>query len=139
MALTCVICYRDYGDQSPSRRPLVISCGHTFCASCLSRLRDDRCPVCRSSAAAVPAPNYALLDVMASVSVSAEASASTLGGADTCSAAAAADRPTSASTAATSVIWAGACAWVWVRGGGGGCRSQQEMASHLVMCAFARR
>merc|ERR1711879_209005 len=37
--------------------PVTITCGHTFCASCLLNVADKRCPACRASFAEYPKIN----------------------------------------------------------------------------------
>ena len=63
-ALTdCAICSR------PFYEPYIISCGHTFCFSCLEQYfstgvpRRKTCPSCRQPVSQEPAPNFALRDV----------------------------------------------------------------------------
>ena len=63
-ALTdCAICSR------PFYEPYIISCGHTFCFSCLEQYfntgvpRRKTCPSCRQPVSQEPAPNYALRDI----------------------------------------------------------------------------
>ena len=63
-ALTdCAICSR------PFYEPYIISCGHTFCFSCLEQYfstntpRRKTCPNCRQPVSHEPAPNYALRDI----------------------------------------------------------------------------
>lgn len=40
---TCPICYSKY--SKPSKIPLILSCGHTFCQACTSKF--SKCPLCR--------------------------------------------------------------------------------------------
>ena len=63
-ALTdCAICSR------PFYEPYIISCGHTFCFSCLQQYfgsgnqRRKTCPSCRQPVLHDPAPNFALRDI----------------------------------------------------------------------------
>ena len=63
-ALTeCGICSR------PFYEPYIISCGHTFCFSCLQQyfitnnLSRKTCPTCRQPVKHEPAPNYGLRDI----------------------------------------------------------------------------
>ena len=49
-ALSCPVCYTTFA------QPRVLPCGHTFCAACLARLRQDECPLCRTPAAIEDAP-----------------------------------------------------------------------------------
>ena len=66
----CLICYEGYNDEK--KCPRLLSCGHTFCSSCLERLLHGNsidCPKCRH-AVAVPTgvqgllKNFALLDIV---------------------------------------------------------------------------
>jgi hypothetical protein len=49
----CPLCYDEYQcSNNDTRRPLVLNCGHTFCAECLTSWeRRDRvsCPICKDS------------------------------------------------------------------------------------------
>ncbi|KZT03708.1 uncharacterized protein LAESUDRAFT_659264 [Laetiporus sulphureus 93-53] len=40
----CDVCMETYDNE---RDPHLISCGHTFCLSCLELLIPQRCPLCR--------------------------------------------------------------------------------------------
>ena len=66
----CLICYEGYNDEK--KCPRLLSCGHSFCFSCLERLLHGNsidCPKCRH-AVAVPTgvqgllKNFALLDIV---------------------------------------------------------------------------
>ena len=66
----CSICYEGYNDEK--KCPRLLSCGHSFCFSCLERLLHGNsidCPKCRH-AVAVPTgvqgllKNFALLDIV---------------------------------------------------------------------------
>ena len=66
----CSICFEHYNDQS--KCPRLLSCGHSFCSSCLERLLHGNtidCPTCRNPDA-VPTgvdgllTNFALLDIV---------------------------------------------------------------------------
>ncbi|CAH3170574.1 unnamed protein product [Porites evermanni] len=66
----CSICFEHYNDQS--KCPRLLSCGHSFCSSCLERLLHGNtidCPTCRNLGA-VPTgvegllKNFALLDIV---------------------------------------------------------------------------
>ena len=66
----CSICFEHYNDQS--KCPRLLSCGHSFCSSCLERLLHGNtidCPTCRNPGA-VPTgvegllKNFALLDIV---------------------------------------------------------------------------
>ena len=66
----CSICYEGYNDEK--KCPRLLSCGHSFCSSCLERLLHGNsidCPKCRH-AVAVPTgvqgllKNFALLDIV---------------------------------------------------------------------------
>ena len=66
----CLICYEGYNDEK--KCPRLLSCGHSFCSSCLERLLHGNsidCPKCRH-AVAVPTgvqgllKNFALLDIV---------------------------------------------------------------------------
>ena len=66
----CSICYEHYNDQS--KCPRMLSCGHSFCSSCLERLHHGNtidCPTCRNPVV-VPSgvqglsKNFALLDIV---------------------------------------------------------------------------
>ena len=66
----CPICFEHYNDQS--KCPRLLSCGHSFCSSCLERLLHGNtidCPTCRNPGA-VPTgvegllKNFALLDIV---------------------------------------------------------------------------
>ena len=50
--LSCDICYLRFNKES--RRPLVLTCGHTFCTSCLDKIKETKkisylCPSCKCS------------------------------------------------------------------------------------------
>ena len=66
----CSICFEHYNDQS--KCPRLLSCGHSFCSSCLERLLHCNtidCPTCRNPGT-VPTgvegllKNFALLDIV---------------------------------------------------------------------------
>ena len=66
----CSICFEHYNDES--KCPRLLSCGHSFCSSCLERLLHGNtidCPTCRNPGA-VPTgvegllKNFALLDLV---------------------------------------------------------------------------
>ena len=42
---TCPVCYSKY--SKPSKIPLILTCGHTFCKSCTSNF--SKCPLCRQA------------------------------------------------------------------------------------------
>ena len=56
----CPICWREYG---PGTVPTSVSCGHSFCADCISQLRS--CPLCRKriTSASQRTTNYSLLSL----------------------------------------------------------------------------
>ena len=66
----CSICFEHYNDES--KCPRLLSCGHSFCSSCLERLLHGNtidCPTCRNPGS-VPTgvegllKNFALLDIV---------------------------------------------------------------------------
>ena len=66
----CSICFEHYNDQS--KCPRLLSCGHSFCSSCLERLLHGNtidCPTCRNPGA-IPTgmegllKNFALLEIV---------------------------------------------------------------------------
>ena len=66
----CSICFERYDDEN--KCPRMLSCGHSFCSSCLKRLLHGNtidCPKCRNSVAASTgvhglSKNFALLDIV---------------------------------------------------------------------------
>ena len=47
--MECTICFVPYTDNGPNVPVLITSCGHTFCRSCLTKMRDrNHCPQCRA-------------------------------------------------------------------------------------------
>ena len=69
-ALECSTCCERFDEQG--RCPRLLSCGHTFCSSCIERLIKENavnCPTCRKTVsvpagvAALP-KNFALLDIL---------------------------------------------------------------------------
>ncbi|MEW5300507.1 MAG: hypothetical protein WDW36_003436 [Sanguina aurantia] len=64
----CPVCLDPFECEVPSRQPLALPCGHTFCRSCLVKVHPQRCPTCRcefSGDAPHMAVNFALRDAMA--------------------------------------------------------------------------
>ena len=68
----CSICFERYNDYNKNKCPRLLSCGHSFCSSCLESLVHDKtvdCPTCRNQCA-VPTgvegllKNFALLDIV---------------------------------------------------------------------------
>jgi hypothetical protein len=45
MPKTCGVCFEAY--DTGGHFPVVVNCGHTCCADCLTRLRSLECPLCR--------------------------------------------------------------------------------------------
>ena len=46
--IKCQLCYRTYNSQA--RKPMTVSCGHTFCKACIVGIHHDgqlHCPLCR--------------------------------------------------------------------------------------------
>lgn len=50
--LQCSICWSDYEACGPREPRIAVSCGHTFCSSCLSKVAC--CPTCRASFGPLP-------------------------------------------------------------------------------------
>ncbi|XP_066957680.1 uncharacterized protein [Macrobrachium rosenbergii] len=47
-AITCAVCSEEY--RSGKHDPLILQCGHTFCRSCITNIKDSKkhfCPTCR--------------------------------------------------------------------------------------------
>ncbi len=45
--LNCEVCYDVFNEKE--RKPLsLVSCGHTFCSSCISKLTSRLCPICKT-------------------------------------------------------------------------------------------
>lgn len=59
--MQCEICLSAY-DHS-KHKPYFLSCPHTFCLDCLSRLKEQKCPACQKSYAE-KFPNLALLQII---------------------------------------------------------------------------
>lgn len=57
--MSCQICFNSY-DHS-RHRPYHLSCPHTFCLDCLDKLRDNKCPSCKTPIQ-FKNPNLALLE-----------------------------------------------------------------------------
>lgn len=58
--MTCQICFNGYNHSI--HRPYSLSnCPHTFCISCLNRLKSNKCPVCQAKFTAKH-PNLSLMD-----------------------------------------------------------------------------
>jgi hypothetical protein len=96
--LMCEVCFEAFGLTGPGRLPRLLRCGHSFCTACLARLllespRDGgalRCPRCRAATQLTSGMkpdggydlselprNFALLDLIASVSLASSLSSST--------------------------------------------------------------
>ena len=62
--MDCKICFELYDNNL--RKPISISCGHTFCSSCLDTLRNmgnNQCSICKTRITS-KISNFALLDVL---------------------------------------------------------------------------
>lgn len=62
--MDCKICFESYNCQE--RKPMSISCGHSFCYECLKSLKTSNsyeCPTCRQPIKS-ELPNYTVLDII---------------------------------------------------------------------------
>ena len=62
---TCDYCRRKCDPSIPKRRPILVPCGHTFCAECLFTLTSTSCPSCKTplDQPAQPTSNLIVLDL----------------------------------------------------------------------------
>lgn len=61
--MECSICFIEYNDSN--KQPYLLSCGHTFCISCIKEIRSWRCPNCDSDIIfETIKPNFSLIDVI---------------------------------------------------------------------------
>lgn len=63
--MQCPNCKQDYNTQGPLQPRIIITCGHSFCRTCVQGLRKDggtlNCPQCGQLCAEPDAPNVALM------------------------------------------------------------------------------
>lgn len=63
--LECPVCMNQYNVES-EQRPMSLSCGHTVCRGCISRMPTQTCPTCRTPfIGQLCVQNFALCDVLA--------------------------------------------------------------------------
>ena len=60
--MDCKVCFEKF-NYIKNKPRLIISCGHTFCQSCLNRLQKQICPECRSNINGTVV-NYAILNLI---------------------------------------------------------------------------
>jgi hypothetical protein len=60
--MECVVCFEIYNDSLKKPYSLY-GCGHTFCVSCIKRLKTQRCPLCTKLFWDI-IPCYAILQII---------------------------------------------------------------------------
>lgn len=73
---SCVVCWQDFSTENP---PLILSCGHSFCAECCDGMTEEKtrslkvikCPSCRVEmrlkGQTTPPKNFSLLETLSNI------------------------------------------------------------------------